>query len=231
MDTGKSKSKPENHPRHPDKARRSFMWKAGAGLSALLAAAVPGIAGAGTNNGKKLKADITRLSEQVGILEDEKKIRSLYKIYESLLDMGKYEEVTGLFTDDSEVVFNDVIFKGRKDGVNQLYCSHFRSGLTGNKINFLQEILPDTEEHQDTVEVTPDRKSARARFTYSIQVGAPIVSDSSLVEMAQLHGEGIIKWQEGGTCDICFIKSLKDDTWKIKRMEYQKLSKVGSRIG
>ncbi|MGD9159719.1 MAG: nuclear transport factor 2 family protein [Desulfobacteraceae bacterium] len=224
MDTGKSKSKPDNHPGHPDKARRSFMWKAGAGLSALLAASVPGIAGAAINNDKKLKADITSLSEQVGILEDEKEIRRLYKTYEDLLDQGKYEEITGLFTDDSEVIFNDNIFKGRKNGVNQLYCNHFRSGLTGKKLNSIQGSLPDTEEHQDTVEVTPDRKSARARFTYSIQVGAPIVSDSSLAEMARLQGEGIMKWQEGGTCDISFIKSLKDGTWKIKKLEYQKLS-------
>ena len=222
MDISKSTSKSCNSSGHPDKERRSFMWKAGAGLSALFAASVPGIACAGANSDKKLKTDITRLSEQVGILEDEKEIRRLYKTYENLLDQGNYEELTGLFTDDSEVVFNGNIFKGRKEGVNQLYGSHFRPGLTGKKINFMKGILPDTGEHQETVEVTPDRKSARARFTYSIQVGTPIVSDSSLVEMARLQGEGIMKWQENGTCDVSFIKSIKDKTWKIKRIEYQK---------
>ena len=224
MGTGKLTSGPDNNSGYPDKTRRSFIWKAGAGLSALLAASVTGIAGTGTNNDKKLKTDIEKLSEKIGILEDEKEIRSLYKTYENLLDKGKYEEITGLFTDDSEVVFNGDFYKGRKDGVNRLYCNHFRSGSTGKKIDRMQGVLPDKGTHQDTVQIMPDRKSARARFTYSIQVGAPLISDSALIDMARLQGEGIMKWHEGGICDICFIKNLKGNTWKIKRLEYHKIS-------
>ena len=224
MDTGKSESKPDNHPGHPDEARRSFMWKAGAGLSILLAASVPGIATAGTNNDKKLRDDFTTLSEQVGILEDEKEIRGLYKTYESLLDMGAYEEVTELFTDNGKVVFNGDIYKGGKNGVAQLYCNRFRSGSTG-KIMYRTPGTPLNKwEQQDTIEIEPDRKSARARFAYSIQVGEPMISDSALVDMARLQGEGIIKRHEIGICEICFSKNLKDDAWKIKRLEYLKMS-------
>ena len=224
MDKRKSELKSDNYPGHPDKTRRNFMWKAGAGLSALLAATVPGNATAGTNNDKKLRDDITRLFVQVGLLEDEKEIRGLYETYENLLDGKKYEEVIALFADDGEVIFNGDSFKGRKKGVHQLYCNQFRSGSTGKKINCTPGGLPGIREQQDTVEIKPDRKSASARFTYSIQVGEPIISDSSLVKMARLQGEGIMKRHEVGTCDIYFIKSPKDDTWKIKRLEYLKMS-------
>jgi hypothetical protein len=231
MDTRNSTSKSGDGSRNPDKARRSFMWKAGAGFSALLAATVPGIAVAGTNNDRNLKARIERLSGQVGILEDEKNIRRLYQIYENLLDRGMYEKVVDLFSDDSEVAFNGGFFKGRKNGVNRLYCNHFRSGSTGKKIDYIPGIMPDIGEQLDMVEVMPDRKSARARFTYSIQVGAPVASDSVLVDMARLQGGGIMKWWEGGTCDIFFVKKLKNGAWKIKRLEYLTMSKASYKPG
>ena len=231
MDTRKSTLKPDHSSGQPNKARRSFMWKAGAGLSALLAAVVPGIAGAGRNNDTDLKARIDRLSGQVGILEDEKKIRLLHQTYENLLDRGMYEEVLTLFTDNSEVVFNGGVFKGKKKGVNRLYCKLFRSGLTGKRIDYIPGILPDIGEQQDMVEVMPDSKTARARFSYSIQAGAPVISDSVLVEMARLHGGGILKWWEGGTCYISCVKDLKNGIWKIKRLEYRVMSKANYRPG
>jgi len=81
------------------------------------------------------------------------------------------------------------------------------------------------------VEVTPDRKTARARFTYAMQVGTPMISDSSLVKMARQMGEGIIKWWEGGTYDISYVKDIKDGSWKIKRLEYLVQSKANYRPG
>ena len=55
-----------------------------------------------------------RLSNQLGILEDEKAIRTLHQTYETFLDSGRYEEVVGLFAEDAEVVFNGGVFKGKK---------------------------------------------------------------------------------------------------------------------
>ena len=231
MDTRKSTSKPDDSSERPNKARRSFMWKAGAGLSAVLAATVPSIASARTKNDTKLKSMVDRLSGEIGILKDENMIRLLHQTYENLLDRGMYEEVVSLFTDDSEVVFNGGVFKGKKKGVNRLYCNRFRSGLTGKRIDYIHGILPDIGEQQDMVEVMSDRKSAKARFTYSIQVGTPVISDSIFVEKARLHGEGIMKWWEGGTCDISYVKDLKDGNWKIKRLEYRVLSKADYRPG
>lgn len=231
MVTRKSTSKPDDSSKQLNEARRSFIWKAGAGVSALLAASVPGTLGAGTNNATNLKARVDRLSGEVGILKDEHKIRRLHQTYENLLDRGMYEEVVDLFTDESEVIFNGGLFKGKRSGVNRLYCNCFRSGLTGKRVHYLPGILPDIGEQQDMIKVLPDRKSASARFTYSIQVGSPVITDSVLVEMARLHGEGRMKWWEGGTCEISYIKDLKGEKWKIKRLEYRTLSKASYRPG
>jgi hypothetical protein len=44
-----------------------------------------------------------------------------------------------------------------------------------------------------------DTKSKAGIDRLSEQVGTPVISDSVLVDMARLHGEGIMKWWEGGT--------------------------------
>lgn len=222
----KSTSKSDDGSGQPNKGRRSFIWKAGAGISAILAAAVPGIAGTRINNTEDLKTKVDRLSREVGILEDEKNIRELYQSYENLLDKGIYEEVVDLFTDDAEVVFNGGVFRGKNRGITRLYRNNFSSGATGKKMGFVPCFQLDTEEQEDVVEVSRNRKSARARFSYSIQVGTPIISDSVLVKMARLQGEGIMKWWEGGTYEISCVKNPKNGKWKIKRLEYNTLARA-----
>jgi hypothetical protein len=231
MRTQKSKSKSDDSMKKPDTGRRSFMWKAGAAMSAVLAAAVPGLARTGFKKDTNLKAKVERLSKQVGLLEDEKAIRSLHRTYESHLNSGEYEEVVGMFTDDAEVIFNGGFFKGKKSGIRRLYCDHFSAGFTGKKIDPAPGFRLDAEQHEDFVEVDLNRSSAKARFTFSIQVGTPIKSDLQLVKMARLHGEGIIKWWEGGIYEVTYVKNIKDGNWKITRLEYRTLSKADYRPG
>lgn len=231
MNIHKTTSKIDDSSRQPNKGRRSFIWKAGAGISAVLTAAVPGIAGTMSGNDTKLKYRDDKLTRQIGMLEDEKDIRLLHQTYENFLDRYMYEEVTNLFTDDGEVVFNGGLFKGKTRGISRLFCNRFRSGMTGKRIEHLPGILPDIEQPQDIVEVTPDRKTARARFSYSIQIGTPIIPDSSLNEMARQMGEGIIKWWEGGTYDISYVKDIKNGNWKIKKLEYIVQAKANYRPG
>jgi hypothetical protein len=231
MRTQKSKSKSGDNMKKPDTGRRSFMWKAGAAMSAVLATAVPGVARTSFKKDTDLKAKVERLSKQVGLLEDEKAVRSLHKAYENHLDSGDYEEVVGMFADDAEVIFNGGVFKGKKSGVRRLYCSHFSAGLIGKKMNPAPGFQLNTKQHECFVEVAPNRGSAKARFNYSIQVGAPIKSDLQLVKMARLQGEGILKWWEGGVYEIAYIKGIKDGNWKIERLEYRVLSKADYRSG
>jgi hypothetical protein len=127
MDSVKSLSKPNT-------GRRSFIWKMGATMSVALASAVPGMSNHKPKQGSGLDAEVDRLSNPLGILEDEKAIRNLHQTYQTYLDNGMYEEAVGLFAEDGEVVFNGGVFKGRKDGISRLYCDCFSSGLTGKKI-------------------------------------------------------------------------------------------------
>ena len=220
-----------NTQKHTDTGRRSFIWKVGAGMSAILATAVPSMAKTRISNDKSLKTRVERLSKQVGLLEDENAIRRLHKVYENYLDSGKYGEVVNLFTDDAEVIFNGGVFKGKNKGVHRLYAEQFSAGLTGKKMDPAPGFQPDTEQQQDIVDISQDSRSAKAKFNYSIQVGTPMHTDSTLVRMARLQGEGIMKWWEGGTYEVSYVKDKKDSNWKIKRLEYRVLSKADYRPG
>ena len=227
---GTFKSNTDNIQKQTDTGRRSFIWKVGAGMSAVLAAAVPAIAKPVISNEKKLRIRVNSLSKQVAILENKKSIRKLHKAYEDLLDKRMYSGVLNMFTNDAEVIFNGGVFKGTR-GVKRLFCSHFSSGMTGKRIDPAPGFQLNLEQQQDMIEISPDLKSAKSGFTYSIQVGSPIKSDSQLVKMARLQGEGIMKWWEGGVYEVAYVNNIKDGNWKIKRLEYRVLSKADYRPG
>jgi hypothetical protein len=176
-----------------------------------------------------LNGEVDRLANRVGRLEDANRIRNLHRAYESCLDQGMYAEVVGMFADDAEVVFNGGVFEGKDKGIRRLFSDHFSQGWTGKKIEPAPGFELDPEQLQDRVEVAPDRKSATARFPFSMQVGTPLVSDLPLLEMARLQGQGIRQWWEGGTHDIHFVKA--GEAWKIKKLEYKALSKADYRPG
>jgi len=207
-----------------DRGRRSFIWKVGAGMSAVAAATVPGYAKTLFSSDKKTNID--DLAKLITILENEKIINVLHKQYEELLDKGRYSEIPAMFTDNAEVVFNGGLFKGTS-GIKRLFCNCFASGMTGRKINHAPGI--DFKPEQDRVEISPDQRSAKAIFTYSIQVGAPIDSDSTLVKMARLQGEGIRKWWEAGVYEVSYVKDIKG--WKIERLEYKTFAKADYKPG
>lgn len=205
--------------------RRSFLWKAGAAVSAGMAAAVPGMAQAGNNE------QVGRLSRQVTRMEDENAIHKLHSTFEKYLDNGRYSEVAELFTNDAEVIFNGGIYSGRDGGIKRLYSEHFSAGMTGKKMEPAPGFHIDAEQQQDGIELAADGQSARARFAYSMQVGAPMDDDSVLVQMARLHGEGIRQWWEGGIYEIKFMKDRKDGSWKIARLEHRVLARADYRPG
>ncbi len=80
------------------------------------------------------------------------------------------------------------------------------------------------------MEVAGDRKSATAVFPYSIRVGIPLESVSSLVAMARLHGEGVRTWWEGGVYKIADGKDAAG-RWRIGRLEYDTLARADYRPG
>ena len=212
----------------PNTGRRSFIWKTGAAMSAVVASAVAGLSKPGADRGTGLQDEIDRLSSQLGSLEDANAIRRLHQVYESRLNEGMYEEVAGMFADDAEAVYNGGLFAG-KDGIRRLYCDHFAPRLTGKKIEPAPGFEPDPARQLDIVEVAADRRTATGQFPYSMQAGEPMAEGSSLVEMARLQGEGIVKWWEGGICEASYVKV--GESWKIRRLEYRAVSKANYRPG
>jgi hypothetical protein len=218
------KSKSVNVKDQTNNNRRSFLWKAGAALSAGLAAAVPGMA----KTNETERAD--RLARQVTRLEDENAIRRLHSTFERYLDSGRYSEIAELFTNDAEVFFNGGIFKGKDSGIKRLYGEHFSAGKTGRKMPPAPG-LQVAEQQQEAIELSQDGKSARTRLPYSIQAGAPLPDDSVLVQMARLHGEGIRHWWEGGIYEFNLAKDEHDGSWKIARLEHRVLARADYKPG
>jgi hypothetical protein len=209
--------------RKPDKTRRSFFWKLGAGASGALAATA-GLA-------RPASQESDDLSQQVARLEDEKTLRKLHRDFEQALDDRRYDDVVELFADDAEVLFDGDVFSDRTDGVSRLYRDRFRAGKSGRRMEPAPGFEVAADEQHDRVEVSGDRLSATAIFPYSIQVGRPIESESSLVSMARLHGEGVETWWEGGVYNVVYGRDTADRRWKIRKLEYKTLSRADYRPG
>jgi hypothetical protein len=215
----------------PNTGRRSFIWKTGAALSAVLATAVPAMSMPKFTGDKDLKGEMERLTSRLGSLEDESKIRDLHQALETNLDNGNYESLVELFSSDAEVRFNGGIFKGKERGIRRLFCGCFSSGRIGRRMVPAPGFEINDKQMQDKIEISKDRKSAQAQFSYSIEAGTPIISDSVLFKMARLQGGGAMKWWEGGIYRMACVKDMKDGSWKIKRLEYQALAKADYRPG
>jgi hypothetical protein len=211
--------KSNGSPTQPNVERRSFIWKTGAALSAVLASAVGGASKPEADENKNLKEQVDRLSSQLGILEDTNAIRKLHNAYGYYLDKGIFEEIVSLFADDGEVYFNGGIFMGKDNGIRRLYIDHFGQGFTGDKNGPLHGFLLDHTQQQDIVDIAPDRKSAKARFHCFMQAEAQVDSEFPMMEMARQQGQGVLQWWEGGIYENFYVK--EGDTWKIKKLDYR----------
>jgi len=200
----------------PDGGRRSFFWKLGAGVSAALASTT-GLARAGSVEGGNTDSD-------------ELAIRKLHQAYERALDQGLYDDAVAMFADDAEVVFDGEAFRQRSTGVSRLYRERFRAGKIGKRMEPAPGFEVPAGQQRESVEVSSDRRTARAVFPYSIQVGMPVETESSLASMARLHGEGVRTWWEGGAYEVSYVK-VADGSWRIRRLEYRTLSRADYRPG
>jgi len=211
--------------RRPSTGRRSFIWRLGAAISAAAASVTPGF----SNSKSGRNPEQTRLAEQLAILQAEREIRKLHRTYETRLENGMYEKVVDLFTEDGEVLFHGGLFAGMT-GITRLYREVFSSGFTGKKLGPAPGVRFE-DEQQEIIEVADDCLSATARFPYSIQVGTPMAPDSQLVQMARLHGEGVMKWCEAGLYEVRYRKEVKSGEWKIAKLEHHVLSSTDYRSG
>jgi len=204
--------------------RRSFIWKISAGASGALAAtAALGVSNeeAGTTDNPALRA---------ALLEEEKALRRFHQAFEQAMQKGLHEEAIDMFADDSEVVFNGGVFKGRSHGVTRLYRDRFPAGKTGRRMEPAPGFELTADQQHESVEISPDLRSAVAVFPYSIQVGIPFDTETSLAAMARLHGEGVRTWWEGGVYRVNYRKDVAGH-WKISRLAYDTLARADYRSG
>jgi len=205
-----------------DTSRRSFVWEISLGASAALAStAGMAKADASTTDNPALRA---------ALLEEEKALTKFHQAFEQAMDKGLHEEVIGMFADDAEVVFNGGVFKSRSHGVSRLFRDRFPAGKTGRRMEPAPGFELTADQQRDSVEVSMDLLSANAVFPYSIQVGMPFETETSLAAMARLHGEGVRTWWEGGVYRVNYRKDVAGQ-WKISRLEYDTLSRADYRSG
>lgn len=207
-------------PRPAIVSRRSFFLKLGAGTSAALASAA-GLASVG-------KADGNHLTQRLVMLEAERKLRQLHQDWERSMDEGRFQDAIALFATDAQVVFNGGVFRNDGGGLVRLFEQRFRAGRSGGRM----KPAPGTAlDDAQSLEVAADARSAKAIYPFSIRVGVPLESESSHVSMAQLHGEGIRSWWEGGRYELTYVKDERNDRWLIGSLEYRTLARADYREG
>ncbi|MDR1726883.1 MAG: nuclear transport factor 2 family protein [Acidobacteriota bacterium] len=194
-------------------ARRSFLFKSGAALTGALAATVA----ASAKPSQPTPGRDGALALKLGVLEDREAVRGLYRAYEASLSEGRYEDAASHFAARSEAVFGGERFSGRDEGVRRLFTEKFREGRTGRKADIPASL--HAEPLAESIEVGADRQTAKAVFPYSMRVGEPMDASLQLVQMARLHGEGILYRQESGLCELSLVR--EGAGWKIARAEYR----------
>ena len=76
-----------------------------------------------------------------------------------------------------------------------------------------------TPGERENIELGPDNRSARARFTRLMRVEAAIASSGSLADMAREQGQGVSRWWENGEYELDYTKD--GSAWKISRLVYR----------
>ena len=154
-----------------------------------------------------------------------------HSIMKRAQDKGLHDEILGMFAEDAEVLFAGGLFRAQDEGVSRLYRERFPAGKSGRRMEPAPGFELAADQQQERVHVAPDRLTATAVFPYSIQVGTPIESESSLASMARLHGEGVRTWWEGGAYHVTWRKDAADGRWTISRLEYRTLARADYRPG
>ena len=209
--------------------RRSFLRTTGAALPVALASAVASPRGTTPDVTGTLREQVERLSGRLAMLEDTNAIRRLHQAFGRHLDRSKPEEVVDLFAEDAEVSFNGGLFIGRDKGIRRLYVDRLRQGVSGERNGPLHGFLLDQTQEHDTIEVAPDRRSARARFHCLIHASARLGSQGSMMEMARLQGQGTAEWWEGGVYANAYVRH--GGTWKIWRLDYRPIWQADYALG
>ena len=134
---------------------------------------------------RELSVDIAKLEKQVIHMEDIQEIENLQKRYGYYFEIGNYQGILDLFSDDTESVEIEScgLFLG-KAGVKRFYLD-----LLGGKPPRVGEIFIGMI-MQGVVNIDPDGKTAKGRW-YCMSVEAKPTISLHEGELRQLWGNGI----------------------------------------
>jgi len=125
------------------------------------------------------------------VLEDVNAIRALQQAYARLVNAGAHEDAAKLFADPSAAVIDP--------NVRRLSADRFG-------------------EH-DAIEFAPGGDTATAQLLCTVDTETAIGPSCTLVEMARLQGEGVIKKSERRVLESAYVKQA--GIWKISRAAYR----------
>jgi hypothetical protein len=159
---------------------------------------------------KALEKKVSRLTRELGVMQDIHAVRSLHFIYGYYIDMCLYDEAVALFAEDGAARFLNGLYKGRA-GVKRLYCDWFRQTFTQGHNGPVFGLLLDHLQLQDVVTIAADRRSARARFRALNMIGYHDSKPEPLEHMPH-------QFWGGGIYENVYVKEGR--AWKIKLLDY-----------
>lgn len=186
--------------------RRAFIRNAGAALSATVVASTAAAVGSEPTFDSDTRPAETGFAEtkspETKSAEDE--IRRVHHAFVERLNGRRYDELQELFaTSDTQ----------------PLRVAHFDRHLPEGALPPVHDYLVGHEQHLDTIEVAPDRRSATARFHCLTRMEAALNPTLPLIEMARQQGQGAIQWWESGVLETTYVSSASG--WQIGRLEFR----------
>lgn len=171
--------------------RRTFIRNAGAVLSATAAASAAAVT----------------VSEETSVpapkpAEDE--IRRLHHTFIERLNGRQYDELPELFANSD---------------TQPPRVAHFDRALPEGALPPVHDYLVGHEQHLDTIEVAPDRRSATACFHCLTRMEAELSPTLPLIEMARQQGQAAIQWWESGVLETTYVRSASG--WQIGRLSFR----------
>ena len=172
--------------------RRTFIRHAGAALSATVV----------TSTGAAVGSEPTSNPETKTPAEEE--IRRLHHTFVERLNGRRYDELHELFANSD---------------TQPPRVAHFDRDLPEAVLPPVHDYLVGHEQHLDTIEVAPDRRSATARFHCLTRMEAELSPTLPLIEMARQQGQGAVQWWESGVLETSYAISATG--WRISRLSFR----------
>lgn len=136
-------------------------------------------------------ADAEGVSARLAALEDQNAIRALLQTYARLVNAGAHDAAARLFADPAAALVDPSV----------------------------RRLLADHMSEHDAIDVAPGGDSATSRLHCTVETETVIGPSCTLVEMARLQGEGVVKKSERRVLESAYVK--QHGHWKLARASYR----------